>query len=330
LAFREQDQNFLNINQKAMKHVKIISASLLAVAMLGTGCLKDKGYDNNEYGINDANNSPAGIGFHKGVQFRVGLGLELTADPQTINNQAVIMLMGAVPSRDVTVTIAIDPTIVSDYNTQNGTNIINMVEGVDFSIPGTTFTIPAGSRQVNVPISVPSTASFSSNDTYGIGVKIVSADAGYVLSSNQNRLLLAINLKNRWDGIYNLRGYHNRVPFTFPYEVEMHMETYGPTSDIFYWPDVGTYGHPIGVGPNNSLSWYGTAVQPVVVFDPATDLVTDVYGVGAGGPPITMLTGAGVGVSRYDATTKTIYVNWNYNNNPLRAFFDTLTFIRPR
>ncbi|HAN65554.1 MAG TPA: hypothetical protein DCQ34_04435, partial [Chitinophagaceae bacterium] len=59
-----------------------------------------------------------------------------------------IMLMGAVPSRDVSVTVAIDPTIVSNYNTENGTNIINMVEGVDFSIPSTTFTIPAGSRQV--------------------------------------------------------------------------------------------------------------------------------------------------------------------------------------
>ena len=44
---------------------------------------------------------------------------------------------------------------------------------------------------------------------------------------------MSIGLKNKYDGIYTLRGYHNRVPYTFPYEVEMHMVTYGPTSDIY-------------------------------------------------------------------------------------------------
>ena len=63
--------------------------------------------------------------------------------------------------------------------------------------------------------------------------KISSADADYVLSSNQNKLLISIGLKNKYDGIYTCVVYHNRVPYTFPYEVEMHMVTYGPTSDIF-------------------------------------------------------------------------------------------------
>ena len=314
-----------------MKKIKFFSFLLGATLIATTGCLKDKGFENNEYGINGADNSPAGIGFHKGVTFKLNLGLDLSPDPQVIDDQAVIMLFAANPApNDITVTVAIDEAIVDDYNTENGTSIIALQEGTDFTLPSATFVIPKGAKQVSVPITIPTTAALSANDTYGIGIKISSADADYVLSSNQNKLLISIGLKNKYDGIYTLRGYHNRVPYTFPYEVEMHMVTYGPTSDIFFWPDVDDFGHPIGVGPNNSLSWYGPAVQPVIVFDGATDLVTDVYNVGAGGPPITMFTGAGSGVSRYDASTKTIYVSWNYNNNPLRAFFDTLTYVGPR
>lgn len=313
-----------------MKKVKFLTVLLGATLIAGTGCLKDKGYDNNEYGINDPNNSPAGLGFHKGVAYKVNVGLDLSPDPQVINNQAVIMLMAGKPAQqDISITLSVDPTIVDRYNTNFGTSI-EVLPASDYTL-STTFVIPKGAKQVNVPITVGNTSGLDANTTYGIGIKIASADAGYVLASNQRELLLSIGLKNRWDGVYNLRGYHNRTPYTFPYETEINIETFGPTSDIFFWPAVDSYGHPIGVGPNNSLSWYGDAISPVIVFDPATDLVTDVYN-NSTAATITMFTNTsfGAGVSRYDASTKTIYVYWNYNNNPLRAFFDTLTYIGPR
>jgi hypothetical protein len=312
-----------------MKKIKFLSFFLGTVLIAGTGCLKDKGFENGEYGINDANNSPAGLGFNKGVNYKVNIGLDLSSSSQTISNQATIMLMSATPAQsDISVTLEVDPTIIDNYNNTYGTSIETLDPAL-YSISSLTVVIPRGAKQVDLPIVIPSTAGLDANSTYGIGVRIASADAGYVLSSNMRELLISIGLKNRWDGVYELKGYHNRTPYTFPYDVEMNMETYGPSDVIFFWPDVDDYGHPIGVAPG-SVSWYGTAVQPVVSFDLATDLVTNVYNVGAGGPPITMFTGAGSGVSRYDASTKTIYVSWNYNNNPLRAFFDTLTFLRPR
>ncbi len=106
------------------------------------------------------------------------------------------------------------------------------------------------------------------------------------------------------------------------------METTGPNSVIFYYVDVNNYGHPIGVGPG-VYSWYGTAISPEITFDLATNNVTSVRNV-LGTTPITLFTGPGSFPSRYDPVTKTIYVSWNYAGNPLRAFFDTLTYIGPR
>ncbi|HNP53793.1 MAG TPA: DUF1735 domain-containing protein, partial [Ferruginibacter sp.] len=256
--------------------------------------------------------------------------LDLSSSSQTISNQATIMLLSSAPAQsDISVTLEIDPTIIDNYNNTNGTSI-EVLDPSLYNISSLTVVIPRGSKQIDLPIVIPSTATLDANSTYGIGVRIASADAGYVLSSNMRELLISIGLKNRWDGVYELKGYHNRNPYTFPYDVEMNMETYGPADDIFFWPDVDDYGHPIGVAPG-SVNWYGPAIQPVVTFDPATDLVTGVRNVSTTSTtPITMFTGAGSGVSRYDATTKTIYVYWNYNNNPLRAFFDTLTFLRAR
>jgi hypothetical protein len=312
-----------------MYKMRMMSLILAGLVVTSTGCLKDKGFENGEYGINDANNSPAGLGFNKGVSYKVNIGLDLSSSSQTISNQATIMLMSSTPAQsDISVTLEVDPTIIDNYNNTYGTSI-EALDPAMYNISSLTVVIPRGAKQVDLPIEIPSTATLDANSTYGIGVRIASADAGYVLSSNMRELLISIGLKNRWDGVYELTGYHNRTPYTFPYDVEMNMETYGPSDVIFFWPDVDDYGHPIGVAPG-SVSWYGTAVQPVVSFDLATDLVTNVYNVGAGGPPITMFTGAGSGVSRYDASTKTIYVSWNYNNNPLRAFFDTLTFLRAR
>ena len=130
-----------------------------------------------------------------------------------------------------------------------------------------------------------------------------------------------------------MTGHHNRAPYDFRYDQTMHMISQGATSVIFYWPDAGSVGHPIGTGPDpvNDVSWYGATIAPVVVFNPANDFVSDVFNNPPNTTPITRYDGAtGTNVSRFENGTKRMIVHWNYNNNPLRAFFDTLTYIGPR
>jgi hypothetical protein len=78
------------------------------------------------------------------------------------------------------------------------------------------------------------------------------------------------------------------------------------------------------------MSWYGPAISPVIVFNQADDKVTNVYNNPPNATVITMFTGAGSRESKYNPATKAITVDWNYNGNPLRAFFDDLTYISPR
>jgi hypothetical protein len=84
-------------------------------------------------------------------------------------------------------------------------------------------------------------------------------------------------------------------------------------------------------GPGNELSWYGGGIAPVVEFDPNTNEVERVFNNPPNATVITKFTLAGVvNSNKYDPATKKMYISWNYNNNPLRAFVDTLTYIRPR
>jgi hypothetical protein len=193
-----------------------------------------------------------------------------------------------------------------------------------------TVTIPAGARNIDIPFIVPSTLTLNPNAAYGVAIRIASVSGNYVIAENLRNLLVQFSIKNKYDGVYNLTGYHNRVPYTFPYQTTMHMVTSGPNAVYFFWPLVGGVGHPIGLGPNNSMSWYGPTVAPVVVFNTTTNLVTNVFGSDPAGPPITMFTGTGSRLSKWDPATRNMTVDWNYNNNSLRAFFDDLQYQRAR
>jgi hypothetical protein len=311
-----------------MKKIKSLSLMLAIIVIAASGCLKDKGFENHEYGINDADNSPAGVGFHLGIRYRNAAGLDLSSTPQTIENVVIVSLLsGQVATSDVRVKLQVDPTIITRYNTANGTSLEVLSPSL-YSFGSVDLVIPKGEKQAKVVITVPSTNTLDPGKIYGVGLKIASVDGGYTIASNMDEILVSIGLKNKYDGVYTLRGYHNRDPYTFPYQTTMHMVTTTGNSNAFFWPEVDDYGHPIGTAPGQT-NWYGPTIAPVVVFDLSTNLVTNVYNAG-GSTPITMFTGAGAGVSRYDPATKTIYVSWNYNGNPLRAFFDTLVYQRAR
>ncbi|MFM7672318.1 MAG: DUF1735 domain-containing protein [Bacteroidota bacterium] len=312
----------------------VTSKAVLALALLSftfTGCLKDKGFENYQYGINDPDTQPPGVGFPFAAKAMNGYGLDVSGSPQTVAELTFLNLNAGNPApADITINLAIKSTeLIGAYNTANGTNIQVLPTSL-YTMP-TTVTIPAGARNVTVPLVVTNTLTLNPNIAYGIAVQITSASGNYIVAENLKNLLIQFSIKNKYDGVYNLTGYHNRVPYTFPYQTTMHMVTSGPNAVYFFWPLVGGVGHPIGIGANNAISWYGPIVAPVVVFNTSTNLVTNVFNGDPGGaPPITMFTGAGSRLSKWDPATRNITVDWNYNNNPLRAFFDNLQYLRGR
>ena len=181
-----------------------------------------------------------------------------------------------------------------------------------------------------IDITIPNATLLDPSSTYGLAFTITSVDAGGIISVSKT-IVIEIGAKNIYDGEYLMKGRHNRTPYDFPYEAVMHMITTGASSVIFYWPDAASFGHPIGTGPDpiNDVSWYGATMAPNVVFNPANNLVVNVFNSG-GATPIDIYTGAGSGVGRFEPGAKKMYVYWRYNANDLRGFMDTLTYIGPR
>lgn len=323
---------------------RLLSLSLFAAtALLLTSCLKDKGFENGTYGINDPDNSPAGVGFPRAASAKYTVGVELSSDPQSVDGVVYVNLESGSPApTDITVTFQLNDGLRTAYNLANNTNILPLDPSL-FNV-GLSVTIPAGARNAQIPLNFPNTSTLDPNESYGIGISITSVTNGYVIASNLDDLFLEISVKNKYDGLYDLRGYHNRGAdgtspnYTFPFHTEVEMHTTGPNSVAMFWPDGGDYGQPIGVGVG-AVNWYGPAISPNFVFDPATDICINVLLMPAAAAPLAMVTNDittdanpnGPIVNRFEAgPPKKMWLTYQYSNNNLRRFYDTLTFIRPR
>lgn len=309
---------------------KITSIIVLFALMLTvtTGCLKDKGFEDHVYGINSPETSPVGIGLPLASDPQ-SYGLDLTATPQVVADIVVANLLGGKPApADIKINLALKPTLIADYNTANGTSAIALPTSV-YTIPSSlVITIKQGETLGKLPINVSSTTSLDASITYALGISIASTDAGYTIASNLKDLLILFNIKNKYDGIYNLTGYHNRSPYTFPFDINVHMITTGPNSVALYYPPFGDYGQPIGTAPG-AVNWYGAAVSPNFGFDLVTNQATTITGMPGSGVTYGYATDPGVN-NYYDPATKKMYLCWQYNGNALRRFYDTLRYIGKR
>lgn len=321
-----------------MKKIIFASAFFTAMALVFTGCLKDKGFDNGLYGINDPDTQPPGVGFPRAVAAKYTVGIDLSTAPQSVNGVVYVNLeTGPAASSDVVVTLTnTSAALVAAYNAANpGANMQVMPTSV-YTV-SLTLTIPKGQHNAQVPLNFSSTAGLDPNQTYGIGLTITSVTGGYKIADNLKNLLIEIGVKNKYDGRYNLKGVHNRTPYLFPFNTTVEMWTTGAASVAMFWPTGGDFGQPIGTAPG-AVSWYGPAVSPNFAFDPATNLCTGVTGMPANSVTLDMVTfdatadanPDGPIVNRYEPGPKKMYLTFQYNGNNLRRFYDTLTYLGPR
>jgi hypothetical protein len=251
---------------------------------------------------------------------------------QTVNDIVVVNFnSGTAAASDLKVSLVVDNSIVAAYNAANNENYV-VFKPTLYTIPSLTLTIPKGGRLAQVAINIPSTVPLSLDSSYAIGLRIASNDGGFQIAENLKNLLVVFNLKNKFDGIYRLKGYHNRdnPNYTIPYDVDIHMVTSGPNSVVFYYPNPGPndYAHPI----NGSTGSYYGSFAPNIGFAATTNAAghypaltcTEYF---AGTLPMNIIPTSN---SRYEPATKKMYINFRYNNNDLRQFFDTLTYKGPR
>jgi hypothetical protein len=309
-----------------MKKIIVSFLSIAAVAVALTGCLKDKGFENGTYGINDPDTQPPGVGFPLGASEKVNYGLDVSATTQTVNNMVYVNLESGTPaSSDVHITLTNNTAaLLTAYNAAHGTTIQALPTAL-YNV-ALTMTIPAGGRNVQVPLNITNTTSLNPNIQYAVGLTISTVDGGYKIADNLKNLLIIFGVKNKYDGRYRLKGYHNRPGLDAPYNEIVNMETTGPNSVTMGWPANGSqyYSHPI----NGGATYYGSFTTNFY-FNPATDIMT-AWDLTPWTTTVTPSVTPGTN-SRYDAVNKIIYANYYYNGNPgARQFWDTLTYLGPR
>jgi Domain of unknown function (DUF1735) len=189
-----------------MKKIFIHSAFLLAVMAVLTSCLKDKGWEDGEYGIKD-DNAVKAVSL---PQAQAGLYLlSLNADPPEEQIDAVLVQLAAqqVAEEDVKVTLVKDMSLVAAYNNVNFTNYIEMPSNTYqiLNPDGLTVTIPKGQSQVWLKMKIIK-ANFDFSQSYALGYSISSATPGYTIAANYRGMIIGVTVKNKFDGLWRLNG----------------------------------------------------------------------------------------------------------------------------
>lgn len=217
-----------------------------------------------------------------------------------------------------TVKLTAKPSLVTAYNTANGTNFELLPDSLY------TLTDPSMKESANVYKLTYNDGDFAKtfsiqlngskwdlSHKYALGFSITDS-SGKNLSEGKKDVLVMISVKNQWDGVYEVTGTLTDlvVPtITGEYPLNWDLVTAGPNKIIVYDKDyTGTPTHIINSG--GSLSQYGS-FGLVLTIDPNTNKVTEVvnfYGQPAGNGRSAALDPAFD--NRYDPATKTFHMRY--------------------
>ena len=232
---------------------------------------------------------------------------------------------------DIELTLAVDPTALDEYNTQMtaglnggaplGGATYELMPEANYDLDATTVTIPKGEKKVTISISL-YPDQFDLSKSYVIPLRIATASEG-VLSAHFSVALLAVVVKNIYDGIYEITdGSITRNSASGPDLVlggdyigglEMPLTTInGTTSGIVpLWKDGS------GVG--------GVAGTQVAVNQTTND-VTVTSSTNA------LLKNTPGQINHYDPATKTFVLNFDWGSGANTRIISglTLEYVEPR
>lgn len=266
------------------RFLSLIIAGSLTLGM--TSCLKDDAHYVDFAGASSVIDIPTSAFY--GVAPNAALPIQSTPVSYSFNvNLSGPQTLG----QDVTVNLAVDPSVITTYNTANSTTY-QVLPATLYQLATPTTTIKAGQRLAPVAINFSTGSDKISDPTafnnanYALPIRVTGTSNNLAVSSNYGYKLILLKLKNKYDGVYKPTG--TMVDVTNPNftslasagkQVEYSLETVSATKcvlrDDIYFAD---YIVPFWTG--TSTSGYGS-FAPVFEFDPATNKiisVTNYYG----------------------------------------------------
>jgi len=288
------------------------------VSLLITSCKQD-----NVFGDIEPNTERVVVEFADASEAR-NVSMNYSNDVITLDIAQLRFMSRSYVKEGSTVKIIADPSIVDAYNDDNGTSYEHLSAGYfGFDSPETVLTPEERSKNVRIKIK----PSDLGSDEYAIGLAISSVSSGEI-STAANKIVIVLSVKNKYDGIYAVKGYaflgtNTSAPYFFDADCsyEVYAITTGPNT-------IELDAQPLLTGnPPETTYGFGNVI-PAFTFNPVTDAVTAVTPAGGS---VSMNYPYGLPYSsRYDPATKSIYVKFGVNNNPAWYIIDTLTYCGPR
>jgi hypothetical protein len=300
----------------------------IALACSFTSCLKDKGYEDGQYGAIRGTAGQEYLSIPVASKNPNVLGLESKSGAQTVElfvasydfvDPAAADISGTLVLNNALVTAA-DPTAI-------------ILPSSIYTLPTTNITVKAGQRVSDKFLISINTSTLDPTKKYGIGFTLSSVSKGGVaISSNLKDVVYLFTVKNKYDGIYTIRvrmdlpadrsADWTRTPFTYPFDI--HLITTGPSSVKFFNTAFNAGFHPL---QTPSASGFGST-EPLFVFDANDKLVSVANGVPNPSNGRAFAINPAVTTSRFDPATKTVYAAFIMTQPGFLPIpiFDTLTF----
>jgi hypothetical protein len=262
---------------------------------------------------------------------------------QTVKFNVNVNYAGAETApQDITVNLSLDPSLLTKFNTENGTNYVTPPTAI-YTFPNTA-TIKKGERMATVEVSVTNNSSFDFGVNYALPIQIASATTGKI-SANFGKAVYSFSARNNYDGIYLMEATKPMVDVTSAsltgwYPIEMQLITYTGNSIALYdgINYVSAYGHPIKSG--TSGSYYGS-FSPVFFFDATGKItsVTNYYGQESSANKRSAIldpTGVNQATFNADGSIKSFEVSYIMTQSnvtpfaPRTYFHEKFTYVEPR
>ncbi len=313
-----------------MKKILISSIAFLGLGVLSTGCLKDKGFENNEYGYQQVEDTRA-VAMAQANTRKSNAVKAIDADQGAYSFYVTYEGPTLAPA-DITGTIVVDNTILDQYP-----EVTPLPAGTYRVDP--TFTIQAGQRADTLGVTIQNASALDPNLIYGVGVRLNTVDGGYEIPANLRSIAFTFTIKNRYDAIYDLTiltrgwaayGISENEALVYPSDDDgntIGMFTTGANKVSlfnYYWGE----GIQPGFTSGGAATAFGAA-WPEFEFDLATDRLINVVNLlPDDGRGRVFAMNPAVTTSRFDPATRTIYAAYllKQNGRPDLEIYDTLTF----
>lgn len=229
----------------------------------------------------------------------------------------------ALPTEDITVTLAVNPDAITRYNALKGT-AYKLYPYITILNP--TVTIKAGTRNAYAHVKVWNANTLSACDNYMAPISITEATGGVIVSDavNMGSRLMALPIANKYQGNFHATGYFKHPTPASSRAIDM---------DKFYGTLTckSVHGDLADLGPDYTFDLIVDESAVVMVGGNPTYKVT-IIGYGAqvteqinlGDDLITMATG--VTFNYWDINAKKFVLRYHYNNGAAwREVMETLT-----